>query len=80
MRRSRCSEEQIIGILKEHQAGARGGRIWCGTGCSRRLTHPLLDLDNVRQTGRAPTRPWIVKEYSYEDSIPDHKRPTVQIA
>ena len=42
MKRSRCSEEQIIGILKEHQAGATTADL-----CRKHGVSDLLPLESA---------------------------------
>jgi putative transposase len=47
MRKSRFSDEQIIGILKEHQAGLSAAEV-CGK-LKRLLADAMLDVSTLRE-------------------------------
>jgi hypothetical protein len=49
MKRARFSEEQIVGILKEHEAGRKVGRVGPRARCER--SHAVRLEEQVRREG-----------------------------
>jgi transposase InsO family protein len=83
MKRSRFTEEQIIGVLKEHQAGlsaaelcrstGQGGEGWCATGSSTRPNAVTWAMTEKGYSQRRACRPVGIdpRVHRYQSSRPD---------
>lgn len=82
MKRFMFSEEQIIGILKEHQAGISAKEL-----CRRKdrgfvKDNPALGISNIRRKRGEPrsNRPWQDSERdAVLDAVPKHMRPAIAL-
>ncbi|EJC71138.1 hypothetical protein Rleg5DRAFT_6974 [Rhizobium leguminosarum bv. viciae WSM1455] len=50
MKRNRFTDEQIIGILKEHEAGTPVSELWTAGQRSRRVFQPFVTITGMNQS------------------------------
>jgi len=73
MKRARSTEEQIIGVLKEHEAGAKTADLACKHGVSE----ATLEVANLSASAPDDSRAWLrransrpLRAHAAQESIP----------